>query len=574
MKQIKFTVLTVLMTLLTPLLYGQQVVAENEVGILNGDKDRFSLKTIVKDPSGDGYLMYATLQRWGRVSRPQGQKSLTAGRETYYPALMVFKLDENLNLVDKKTENFNVNDLEEVDISTPYTLLGSIQQEVGGHDTDKPVEEIKKTYPEAFYDYGTAVRSLEIIPSPAFRAHQMMVSDVQSAYSSWCNCVVTKIDDKVIKTELPFTDEKTLFFEGTASNPAAGSIVVMGGPKSKKDKLATFKEPVVVTYDHNGKIINKKNLTYSFPRYPLFAAPVETKEPVSLLILGQVPRLGKNNDPDDANYDILVVNNSGAVAYQYPFKYGSKKRKLKPQYVFGNDNDIYLFTKGLGGDPVYSLLKFAREGQVYEKSFDASVAKEKTIGPYFKGLQGLGVSRFEPHGNYILNNGEVIIYGESKTMTAASSYAANGSVIPEQYIWEGFVFLHFDQEGELINQYVLEKLPEIGIATPLFLEALFDNEGRIWFAASLQSGKKSSRAEDVMPAIAANRPLSKPVLIPLDLKNKKVGYFNAEMESTELLNFTEYNNIFWNEEEATFIMAGFSKDHVNGKRLKLVKIRM
>lgn len=550
----------------------QQVVAENEIRVLERDKDRFSIKDFVR--TKDGYQLFVTFERWGRVSRPEGQKDALSGRDRFFPALVVYTLDENLNVISKQVENFNVNDLEELERSTPYTLLGSIQQKVGDHTTDKPVDELRNAWPEAFFDYQTTERYTEILPSPAFRAHQMLVSDERLNYSGWCNCMTGGVDESVIGPELPFDGEETSFFEPTVNHPAEGLITVMGGPGRKKDKLATYKEPVVVTYDHTGQLVHQENLVFTFPRYPIYASPVASSRPATVFVLGQAPRIGKkNNDPDKTNYNMLAMNPAGEMLFRYPFKYGNDKKELDPQYAFGVGDDIWLFVKGRGRDSDYGLLRFAKDGLVYDQSYDIPSLREKTSGNYMNGLQGLGIAGFEPHGHYFLDNGEMVIYGESRRTVASASYAPDGSVVPAQHAWNGFVFLHINSDGQLINQYVLDKEPLTGIEKPLYLRAFMGSNGKIWFEGT-QSGPIHRRyRNERIPAPAAAKPVSKSVLVALDLNAKNVTYFNAEMEKATLLNCTEYNNIFPDEESGTFILAGFGTEHLNGSRLKLVRIK-
>jgi hypothetical protein len=140
------------------------------------------------------------------------------------------------------------------------------------------------------------------------------------------------------------------------------------------------------------------------------------------------------------------------------FKYGTEKRDLTPQYAYKANDKLYLLAKGVGKDnPSYAVLVFDNSELVETREYPSDALKGLTVGPYDKGIT-TNYGRSIVVTNHInLADGSVLLCGEAYEDTTPMGTPMG---TPKTLSYLSQVFLMLDNQGNLKNNFVVEKVDE------------------------------------------------------------------------------------------------------------------
>ncbi len=334
---------------------------------------------------------------------------------------------------------------------------------------DKSFEEIKMGYPKAFgvargetasfYNYNLEITTFKT---------NLIETVTQYTFDRVRNKLVAQTPERsIITPKMPAIDGKYLYeAQFFKDNKRKMLACVAGIAKKGEGRFYGMQHRKVVTLGSTGDLINSFDVTFTYPRSVVFASAfgvsvtdtLATFEDGGIFIFGKTPGAGKNNDPDQTNYDFVTIDGQGEQTSKGSFKFGTEKRGLYPVYAYKKDNTIFIVAKGVGKDqPSYAILALDNSGLIATKEYTYDQLKLKTFGPYDKGLTTNYGRNFKVTNHLNLSSGGVLLCGEAyEEVTPMGASFTDPKVID----YSSQVFLHIDAEGNLVKNFVVEKLEQ------------------------------------------------------------------------------------------------------------------
>lgn len=245
-------------------------------------------------------------------------------------------------------------------------------------------------------------------------------------------------------------------------NYTNGYVTLPYGCRSadKSIKYNEYRELYYITYDTEGKVINNVTQKFDYPRHQKYGVS-DPGTMNSLFVLGYYPMLGKNNDPDRSNHNIVMLDKTGNLLAHHSFKFGSSERTdISDFYSFSNGDEHYLFFKGLTKpDNMYGFLKCSQKGIDFVTSIGYNELKEKTSGNPNVCLGLMMEDYFYITDHKILEDNSILLIGQiPKKLSIPTKDASNpmSATIQHKWIYGNHVILHFNPQGNLLKQYTLQ----------------------------------------------------------------------------------------------------------------------
>jgi hypothetical protein len=393
---------------------------------------------------------------------------------------------------------------------------------------------------------------------------------------------------------LPAFDGKIIANKVYFNDQSKNKLTVLVGLRTSGDKTAEYKNQQLLTYNQEGRLVNKADLKFDYPRAILWSqgikAAAETEGVSSyegyLYVYSKVLGLGKkNNDPEPNNFNVVYSDADGNLIFNHNYKYGKAASHFKPNYAYTKDGAVYVFSKSVeSGAAGYSISKFTREGCEYTKLYSSEELKAQSVGDA-EGIQSIFQRDIDIQGHRTLANGDVVLFGQRKeTIRTESFNYQTQTTVPGEYKHENYVFLQIAPAGELKAQYVVSRPANGGVAVPAAMEVV-DIKNDVMYVLAKE-------AKQVLPAAGAdyknfvtseaNKTVLKnnanvasiPVIITLNTKERAVkSWRNPTKEN--IINLAIKADYLYNKEENSLLLLGkLEADNKNPLRIVLTKVQL
>lgn len=452
----------------------QEIICETEIEILSSKLEKVSVDKIELHKNGTCSVFTFTQRE---------EKTTATGATSFNPALVVYKFSDSLQLLKKAEEEVK-----------PFKGKGenSKARQRGTVPSGKmeKVNIAKSAYPD-FYQYYR--EDEEIYAAADYLMGGPLISYTLLKYEyDWISnsFPIVKKEEKKIKMEVPTYPDGTFFIhDKILTKQELGLISLVAGNKKYVDSLKIhhhYRQQNLLSYNLEGKIVKQHLVSFEFPselRLHQFVDDQYEECKGIVYVYGAARKFGFSTiDTDPTQYKIIWLDKQGDLLFEHSFNYGSRGSLAEPFYAAAYQDQLFVLGKGLGNEPDYHLMIFNAHGLQSLVRIDPDLLYSQNVGGYKHSLHHAHNSHFEPQGFRVLENGDLIFYGEHRyTLKSARFDPDTNQQLAAEYQYRSFAFLHFNKEGDFIKNYVMPRGDISNLLKPATINFLTEKEEQLQF---------------------------------------------------------------------------------------------
>jgi hypothetical protein len=271
-----------------------------------------------------------------------------------------------------------------------------------------------------------------------------------------------------LNEDAPFKEENMQLLDGYMNmNESKATLMTKDakifngilGLKIEDEKWSYYKKMAFVTFNDNGKIIQKDTINFPYIRRVFYSYVVRDFSGIEkgfVYFFGGMSTIGgkKEKDPEENNFQIVYIGLDGKIKYKRTFQRGIPTNKMGLSPIMVIEKDGKLLAWNMRSDK--ALTEYVPEILVFDEKGNMTVKNEnltlddvsKKNGISFQTL--VQFSQIQKSMKTIFDNGKTTIVGQLREGKTRSVPNSVGSTSLEEYFEYGkLMSLSFEDNGKL-----------------------------------------------------------------------------------------------------------------------------
>lgn len=414
------------------------------------------------------------------------------------------------------------------------------------------------------------------------KCHDITYPSIEATFGSFIvNSNTEKCTYNFLSNSLSF--DKTTVKKTNINLPGEGKVIMnpddavinkMGGlvtipcglrVKDKEEKYQEYKNYFFQTYSNDGKLVNSANVNFNYPQKCEYRIYHKSNSEELYVFSGHAVSSKKYKDPEKNNYHVILLDKQGKIIANQPFKFGSADRSiLDYTYSFFARGDGYIFMQGFDKQgAVYTLTKLSGDRIVFNKTVHYADIEPNTVGNKENGVKPIITEHLRIQNQLILGDQSIVLIGQILEESNEFSSGTSGSSIPgvtssKKMLYKNHFLLHYDKDGNFLNQYVLDTYEGNGFDYETYPEIINANRNIVLYYDKMKRipNELDKKIFANVKARTGLKYITAPVIFTINLTDKKINSDNTFYKQ----GIIDFNNLpaHFNS-GGTFIFYGYKE---------------